>query len=250
MNSSFALTQGAGQKLEFAVQRNDGTTEDIDFLSTGENFRTVTLLRTGKAKLVEITEAGEGAVIATAGTPTKWSVDTDGNIHFTLTSNGRTGEEWIAYFENEKRDGNKKYRVSDWGKSVLRNTSNPTNGVTYHIVVRPGAKIGASDRITKKIRKAAEDKGWKKPHWEVGPLIRDAFTDKELEEMGVWYIVAMHEPIKDADGDPFVLYSRRDGGGRWLDADCEKPDDGWDGRGGFAFEAPQEQSTKVSEPKA
>ena len=64
--SEFTLSQGAGQKLEFAVQRNGGTPEDIDYLSTGENFRTVTLLRTGKAKLVEVTETGrEGAVIPT-----------------------------------------------------------------------------------------------------------------------------------------------------------------------------------------
>lgn len=53
MNSEFTLSQGAGQKLEFAVQRNGGTTEDIDYLSTGDNFRAVTLLRTGKVKLVE-----------------------------------------------------------------------------------------------------------------------------------------------------------------------------------------------------
>ena len=86
MNSEFTLSQGAGQKLEFAVQRNGGTPEDIDYLSTGENFRTVTLLRTGKAKLVEVTESGsEGAVIPTAPTPTAWTVDDEGNIHFTLT---------------------------------------------------------------------------------------------------------------------------------------------------------------------
>jgi hypothetical protein len=170
----------------------------------------------GRAKIVGMGEAGTPLPLSA---PTKWSVDVDGNIRFTVTSNGRTGEEWITYFENEKKDAKGKlYRVSDYAKSVLRNAPAPTNGVTYHIVVRPGKKIGGSDRITKKIRAAAEAKGWKKPHWEVGPLIRDVFTDKQLEEMGVWYIVAMHEPIKDSDGDPSVLCSNRDGDGLWLHA--------------------------------
>jgi hypothetical protein len=53
MNSEFTLSQGAGQKLEFAVKRCGGTSEDIEYLSTGENFRLVTLLRTGKVRLVE-----------------------------------------------------------------------------------------------------------------------------------------------------------------------------------------------------
>ncbi len=49
MNSEFILTQGAGQKLEFAVQRNGGTTTDIDWLSAGDNFKKVSLLARGQA---------------------------------------------------------------------------------------------------------------------------------------------------------------------------------------------------------
>lgn len=239
MNSELqvVLEPGIAQKLQFAVNRNDGTYEDVEYLSTGENFRAVSLLRTGKAKLVEITETGgEGRVIPTTATQSTYTVDAEGNIHFTVTSNGRTGEEWITYFENEKKDAKgKPYRVSDYGKSVLRNAPAPTNGVTYHIVVRPGKKISDSDRITKKIRAAADKKGWVKPHWEASCLIRDAFTDEQLEEMGVWYIVGMHEPIKDSDGGPSLLDSDRSDGGRWLYAGYDRPDDRWDGNGGFAF---------------
>ena len=36
--------------------------------------------------------------------------------------------------------------------------------------------------------------------------------------MGLWYIVAMHEPINDSGGDPFLLDAHRYGGGRWLHA--------------------------------
>jgi hypothetical protein len=221
--------------LEFAVQRNGGTSEDIDYLSTGENFRVVSLLRTGKAKLVEVTETGsEGAVIPTAPTLTAWTIDDEGNIHFTVTSNGFTREQWEQHFERRGR------RISDYARQVLRRASEaPTNGVTYNIVVRPGKKISDSDRITKKIRAAADKKGWLKPHWEVACLIRDTFTDEQLEQMGLWYIVTMHEPIKDFDGDPSLLSSRRIDDGRWLRADYGRPDDSWDDYGGFAFAVPQ-----------
>lgn len=238
MNSEFTLSQGAGQKLEFAVQRNGGTTEDVDYLSTGENFRAVTLLRTGKAKLVEVSENGsEGAVIPTAPTPVEWTVDGDGNIHFTVTSNGMTREQWEQHLE---RRG---WRIGDYARQVLRRASEaPTNGVTYNMVVRPGSKISSRDRVTKKIRAHATEKGWKTPHWEVACLIRDTFTDEQLEQMGLWYIVTMHEPIKDSDGDPNLLHSNRDDDGRWLFAHCDRPDDEWYDVGGFAFVVPQVSS--------
>ena len=235
MNSEFTLSQGAGQKLEFAVQRNGGTTEDVDYLSTGDNFRAVTLLRTGKAKLVEVPENGsEGQGLPTAPTPVEWVVDGDGNIHFTVTSNGMTREQWEKHLESRG------FRLSGWARNVLRRASEtPTNGVTYHIVVRSGSKITSCDRVTKKIRAHAAEKGWNTPHWEVACLIRDTFSDEQLEEMGLWWIVTMHEPITDSDGDPRLLHSNRYGVGRWLLAFYDRPDDGWDDRGGFAFVVPQ-----------
>jgi hypothetical protein len=45
------MSQGAGQKLEFAFQRNDGNTSDLDWLSTGENLKSVILLARGEAEL-------------------------------------------------------------------------------------------------------------------------------------------------------------------------------------------------------
>jgi hypothetical protein len=236
MNSEFVLSQGAGQKLEFAVQRNGGTTEDVEYLSTSENFRAVTLLRTGKAKLVEVVGIGrEVFVIPMTSIPTVWTVDDEGNIHFTLPpTKGLSREQWEQHLEHRG------WRIGDWARKVLRHASEtPTNGVTYNIVVRPGKKISNGDRITKKIRVAAEAKGWVKPHWEIACLIRDTFTDEQLEQMGLWYIVTMHEPINDSDGVPILLYSRRDDDGRWLRADYDRPDDEWHDFGGFAFVVPQ-----------
>lgn len=174
-----------------------------------------------------------GEVVVSEPTPT-WTVDGEGNIHFTLTSNGLTREQWEEHLE---RRG---WRISGWARKVLRRASDaPTGGVTYDIVVRPGKKISASDRITKKIRATAEAKGWQKPHWEVACLIRDTFTDDQLEQMDLWYIVTMHEPIHDSAGDPDLLDSDRRGGGRWLNAYCGRSGDKWDDHGGFAFVVPQ-----------
>jgi hypothetical protein len=242
MNSELnkvVLEPGIAQKLQFAINRNDGTYEDIEYLSTGENFRAVSLLRTGKAKIVEVTESvSEGAVIPTAPTPTAWTVDDEGNIHFTLTSNGFTREQWKQHLERRH------WRISDNARKVLRRaTKAPTNGVTYNIVIRPGKKIDDSDRITKKIRAAADKKGWVKPHWEVACLIRDTFTDEQLEQMGLWYIVTMHEPIKDSvGGAPLLLDSIRRVDGRWLDAHYDRPGGLWHDCGGFAFAVPQVSS--------
>ena len=52
MDSEFVLTQGAGQKLEFAVNRNGGNTTDVEWLSTGNNFKLVGLLARGEAELI------------------------------------------------------------------------------------------------------------------------------------------------------------------------------------------------------
>jgi hypothetical protein len=62
--NTFALSQGAGQKLEFAFQRNDGTTSDLDWLSTGENLKSVILLARGEAELtVKVKPAPEPEVV-------------------------------------------------------------------------------------------------------------------------------------------------------------------------------------------
>ncbi|MEX0930497.1 MAG: hypothetical protein WDZ79_02335, partial [Candidatus Paceibacterota bacterium] len=67
------------------------------------------------------------------------------------------------------------------------------------------------------------------------PRIRESVSDKQMEEMGLWYIAALHDPIKDADGDPFVLCADRDGDGRWLNASRARPGRHWRGFGAFAF---------------
>jgi len=154
----------------------------------------------------------------------------DGVIYFSVTSDGTTGEDWIKGL-----DGNG-FHVGDYAKQVLRSPDfKPTNGVTTEIAVLKGMLFEENDRSTKKIRAEADKRKLEKPNAELACLIREKFTDKDIEAMGLWYIVAMHEPINDSDGDPYLLCASRSGDGRWLSACSDKPDDGWGRAVGFAF---------------
>lgn len=142
-----------------------------------------------------------------------WIVDGEGNIHFTLTSNGRTPEQWEQYLDCRG------WFRGEYGRDVLRLASEaPTNGMKYHIVIHRVRSMRDSDHLTNEIDSVVSKRGWKKPHWEVACLIRDTFTDEAMDQMGLWCIATMHEPIKDSNDVPRVLASNR-----------SASDDGWFG---------------------
>ncbi len=161
--------------------------------------------------------------------PTRWR-EQDGVIYTSVTSDGTTGPRWIERLEG------KGFRLRDDAKSVLRSPDfKPTSGVTTEIAILKGMLFEDNDRITKKIRAEADKRKLTKTNAEVTCLIRENFSDEEIEAMGLWWIVAMHEPIKDSDGDPSLLSAYRSGDGRWLSAYCAHPDVRWSRAYGFAF---------------
>ncbi len=158
-----------------------------------------------------------------------------------MTSDGTTGLEWIKRLEK------KGFRVGDYAKSVLMSGDfKPTNGVSYHIIVLKGNLWKDSDRITKNIRAEADERKLEKPNAEVACLIREKFADEEIEAMGLWWVVVMHEPIKDSDGDPRLLSAYRRDGGRWLDSAFDRPDYRWCGDVGFCVRRPASQCSGLS----
>ena len=163
-------------------------------------------------------------------TPSRSWRKEDGVIYFSVTSDGTTGPQWIERLEG------KGFRLSDYAKQVLRSPDfKPTNGVTTEIAVLKGMLFEDNDRSTKKIRAEADKRKLEKPNAELACLIREKFTDKDIEAMGLWYIVAMHEPINDSDGDPYLLSADRYDDGRWLSACDYRPDYRWFRGLGFAF---------------
>jgi hypothetical protein len=158
----------------------------------------------------------------------------DGVIYCTVTSDGTTGEDWIKRLES------KGFRVGDYAKSVLCSEKfKPTKGVTTEIAVLLGRLFEDDDRITKKIRAEANKRNLGKPNAEVACLIREKFMDKEIKAMGLWGIVAMHEPAFDFGGVPGLLGAGRDDEGRWLVAYGGGPDFRWLRADGFAFAVSQ-----------
>lgn len=154
----------------------------------------------------------------------------DGIIYFSVVSDGTTGEQWIRRLEK------KGFRIVDYAKILLLSPDfKPTSGVTTEIAVLKGILFEDYDRITKKIRAYAAERKLEAPNAEVACLIREAFSDEEIEAMGLWRIFAMHEPIRDSDANPHLLYARRYGDGRWLDAYYDKPNGRWERDYGFAF---------------
>lgn len=154
----------------------------------------------------------------------------DGVIYFTVTSDGKSGSEWIAHF---KKKGD---RVSGYAKQlVCHRDFVPTKGVTYQVAVLKGTFFSDKDRVTKKIRSEADRRKFSKPNAEIACLIRDKLTDAQIEAMGLIWIVTMHEPTKDSGGSPRLLAAHRDDFGRWLGACYDSPGYQWGREDGFAF---------------
>jgi len=166
----------------------------------------------------------------------KW-VRIDDMIYVKVTSNGRGGEEWITYLES------KGFRLSKYANDVLRSEDfKATTGVTYTLAIIVGTAYTDRNRVSKKIRADAEKRGWLTPHPETACLLRELLSDAELEELDLWWIVTMHEPIKDFDGSPCLLYAARRGGGRWLNTAWSNPGGKWGDDGAFAFLVSQVQN--------
>ena len=160
--------------------------------------------------------------------------DQDGVIYFSVVSDGTTGEDWIKRLEV------KGVRLSDYAKSVLRSPDfKPTSGMIYAIAVLKGMLFNDDDRATIKIRAEAQRRNLSTPNAEIACLIREKFTDEEIEAMGLLWIVAIHDPIAGSDGYPRLLGARRSAVGSWLCAVLAYPDDGWGREDGFAFTVSQ-----------
>lgn len=158
----------------------------------------------------------------------------NGVIYLSVTSDGTTGPEWIKRLEK------KGIQLSKWAKDVLNSSDfKPTNGVIYQIAVLKGELFKNEDRITKKIRAEAERRNLQKPNAEVACLIRENFSDEDIEAMGLMWLVVFHEPIKDSAGDSSLLAVDRDDGGCWLDACSDRPEYSWNSDDGFVFAVSQ-----------
>jgi len=174
--------------------------------------------------------------------PVSFKRNKHGHIVLTFDALDLTGEQEIERLIAAE------FRVSDWAKSCLLSKKKDGYdqnhrlivGEQYKIALMPTREIGRdSDRTTDALRKRGiEMYGYEKPLAGIVPRIREFVSDKQMEEMGFWYIAAPHDTIKDSYGDPSVLGAHRGDGGPWLSADFGHPDNRWFDLGAFAFVVP------------
>jgi hypothetical protein len=136
--------------------------------------------------------------------------------------------------------------MDDHTKYVLRSPDfKPTRGVTTEIAVLKGMLWNDNDRTTKEIRTFADERKFTAPNTEVACLICDMFMDEEIEVVGLWRIIAMHEPVEDSNDDLRLLSVVHEGTGCcfYLESCLGGYDDSmWSRNIGFAFAMSQVSS--------
>ncbi len=141
-------------------------------------------------------------------------------------ANYRVGGYAKSCFTSAKKDGYDKLHRLEAGK-------------VYKIALVPGKEIeSASERSTANLRKLGEKYGYEKPLAGIIPRIREVLSDEQMKALGIWYVAALHDPIKDSDGSPSALRVNRYDDGRWVGADWGDPVPGWRVAGAFAFPVP------------
>ncbi len=165
-----------------------------------------------------------------------------GHVVVTFVGLELTGAEEVARLSAAK------YDVRPYAKSCLLSTRDDSYdrhhrlvaGQTYRVALVPGAEIKADrERTTDALRKLGIERyGYEKPFGGIVPRIRENVSDKDMEELGIYYIAALHDPILGSDGVPNVLCSDRDVSGRRLGAGWGGPGRQWSGSGAFAFLLP------------
>ncbi len=180
--------------------------------------------------------------------PFAWERNENGHIILSIVGLDLTGEAEVETLRRQK------YNVGSWAESCFKSTNEDgfdsvhrlVSGQTYRVVLVPGSEIeNSSERTTQNLLALGERYGYLRPQAGIIPRLRERLTDKQLEELGWWYIVALHQPIVDVVGRPRVLGLHRVGGGRNVVAHWDYPDFQWSGGGTFAFLVPAEPSNSV-----
>jgi hypothetical protein len=154
---------------------------------------------------------------------------------------GLSGEKWIERLE---KGG---YKVGDYAKQLLLSKDFKPTKKTYEIAIIKATEFEGYP-TTQEILAEAKKRGYGNLPADLAPLLRESISDTEIDGMGLWSIVVMHEPINDSVGRPDLLGARRYGDGPWLFAYWVKPDDTWSRDSGFAF-AVSQVGTRDSETK-
>lgn len=146
----------------------------------------------------------------------------------TFTSPNIPGKKWVTRLE---KGG---YIISSYAKETLKKIT-PTKN-TYDIVI---LKMDKEYFTIQEVRDEAKRRGYITPPSELAPMLREEISDKDIETIGLTWLIVMHEAITDSDGDPLLLGLNRFDARRWLYAYVDRPGGRWYREYGFVFLAPQ-----------
>lgn len=118
----------------------------------------------------------------------------DNVMRFSLTSDGATGDQWIARLKS------KGFSISDYVKNILLSTDfKPTSNFNYEISVFKGMIWFDNVRIIKNITENTSKCQFSALNAEIICLIREKFSDKELKSIGLYWIVTLLSTLRDDD---------------------------------------------------
>ena len=157
-----------------------------------------------------------------------------GTLDFEVLSEGLSGGEWVTQL---KKLG---YTISERAESLISSASfQPVAPAKLKISALKGRAFVDSGRtlFTKVICAEADELKLVRSRMEIACLLRKRFSNSELEGMGIWEFVVMHEPVKDSSGTMSVLCVPRTTDGKsWVDATSCYPGDKWNPGHAFVFE--------------
>ena len=162
-----------------------------------------------------------------------WSLDKEGNILLSVTSDGTTGPEWISRLEK------KGFMVDDYLRGILLSPDfETTNGITTRLVTIKGDAFTDKERTTKNIMTRAEEYGWQAPNAEVACLLRLTLSDEDIKKMGILYLVTMHYPIYAYDRPCLLALAHSDYGQSFYFYSLALYGNEWSNHGAFLFALP------------
>lgn len=160
-------------------------------------------------------------------------------ITFTVTGLGLTSEQWITRLVSGG------HKLSNLARDILSKSDYDENhrleaGKEYKVTLVFGKEIKKDkDRSTANLKAIATRELGEQSvtglKGELALLIREKFTNTELEAMGIFYITVLHEPIIDSVGHADVLYSNRSDDVSFVIARYDGPGSQWVDVGAFAF---------------
>ncbi len=112
-------------------------------------------------------------------------LENDGIIRFKVTSDNTSAKEWLRRLNSFSLDRDL--------KDTIREQLIPSNGINYEIVILRKSLLKNQTVTVQNLKNEAKKRNFKTLNLEAVCLIREKFSSKELEDMGINWIITMQQ---------------------------------------------------------